>query len=113
MDSRSNAVCHDENAKLSGGLDNHDPACLKLLSCPLHPHPFPFPTPPHHTSEFIEDPKTVFKEIYRVLRVGGSCHIVFTSKNTYKGYEDKQASFWSDMNDAQHMCVRTGIREAL
>jgi len=57
------------------------------------------------SAEFLENPKDVFKEIYRVLRVGGSCHVVFTSKNTYKGYEDKQASFWSDMNDAQHMYV--------
>mmetsp|Transcript_33758 Transcript_33758/g.77914 ORF Transcript_33758/g.77914 Transcript_33758/m.77914 type:complete len:566 (+) Transcript_33758:119-1816(+) len=57
------------------------------------------------SAEFLEDPKAVFKEIYRVLRVGGSCHVVFTSKNTYKGYEDKQVSFWGDMNDAQHMYV--------
>ena len=69
------------------------------------PCPHTFSLPAHLLTEFLEDPKAVFKEIYRVLRVGGSCHVVFTSKNTYKGYEEKQVSFWGDMNDAQHMYV--------
>ncbi|CAN0435637.1 unnamed protein product, partial [Laminaria digitata] len=63
-----------------------------------------------NTMEFFTDPRSVMREVYRVLRPEGLCLVPFTSQGAYKAserleYEKKQIKMWKTMNDAQHMWI--------
>lgn len=57
------------------------------------------------TAEFLTEPRRLFREVFRVLRPGGVCQIVFASKGTYTGDESMECKYWSDFNDAQKLYV--------
>eukprot|EP00904_Undaria_pinnatifida_P011352 jgi/Undpi1/7347/HiC_scaffold_22.g09820.m1 len=65
---------------------------------------FDFVTVPN-SMEFFTDPRSVMREVYRVLKPEGLCVIPFTSQGAYKEYERKQIKMWKTMNDAQHMWI--------
>jgi SAM-dependent methyltransferase len=57
------------------------------------------------TMEYLMDPRSTFREVYRVLKEGGSAIVAFTSAGSYAGCEEKRVKYWADedydFNDAK------------
>eukprot|EP00613_Pedinella_sp_CCMP2098_P059065 CAMPEP_0171861104 /NCGR_PEP_ID=MMETSP0992-20121227/26882_1 /TAXON_ID=483369 /ORGANISM="non described non described, Strain CCMP2098" /LENGTH=604 /DNA_ID=CAMNT_0012483059 /DNA_START=8 /DNA_END=1820 /DNA_ORIENTATION=+ len=58
-----------------------------------------------NTMEYLTDARAVFREVYRVLKPGGVCEVLFLSQGSYEGGEEATAKYWGEFTDAQKMYV--------